>query len=54
MKLAPVVIVWLFNHRGGYALLMIDANTGQSEQVPIYLASESGGRSCISTSHRIG
>jgi len=29
-----VVLVWLFDHRGGYALLMIDAETGQSEQVP--------------------
>jgi len=29
-----VVLVWLFDHRGGYALLMIDAGTGKSEQVP--------------------
>lgn len=27
-----VVLVWLFDHRGGYALLMIDAETGASEQ----------------------
>ena len=27
-----VVLVWLFDHRGGYALLMIDAETGKSEQ----------------------
>jgi streptogramin lyase len=30
-----VVLVWLFDHRGGYALLMIDAATGQSRQVPV-------------------
>ena len=29
-----VVLVWLFDHRGGYALLMIDAETGKSEQFP--------------------
>ena len=27
-----VVLVWLFDHRGGYALLCIDAETGQSEE----------------------
>ena len=30
-----VVLVWLFDHRGGYALLMIDAETGRSQQVPM-------------------
>ena len=30
-----VVLVWLFDHRGGYALLMIDAETGESTQVPM-------------------
>lgn len=29
-----VVLVWLYDHRGGYAMLVIDAETGQSEQVP--------------------
>lgn len=29
------VLVWLFDHRGGYALLMIDAATGKSEQIPM-------------------
>jgi len=29
-----VVLVWLFDHRGGYALLMIDAETGASEEFP--------------------
>ncbi|MCF6286971.1 MAG: hypothetical protein L3K26_17555 [Candidatus Hydrogenedentes bacterium] len=30
-----VVLVWLFDHRGGYALLMIDAATGKSEEYPM-------------------
>ncbi|HNR36398.1 MAG TPA: hypothetical protein PKO36_14545 [Candidatus Hydrogenedentes bacterium] len=30
-----VALVWLFDHRGGYALLMIDAETGKSEQIPM-------------------
>ena len=30
-----VVLVWLFDHRGGYALLMIDARTGKSEEFPM-------------------
>jgi hypothetical protein len=30
-----VVLVWLFDHRGGYALLLIDAETGKSEEVPM-------------------
>lgn len=30
-----VAMVWLFDHRGGYALLMIDAETGKSEQFPM-------------------
>ena len=29
-----VVLVWLFDHRGGYAILMIDAETGKSEEFP--------------------
>ena len=31
----PVVLVWLFDHPGGYALLVIDAETGKAEQFPI-------------------
>lgn len=27
-----VMLVWLYDHRGGYALLMIDAETGRSQQ----------------------
>ncbi len=30
-----VVLVWLFDHRGGYAILMIDAETGKSEEFPV-------------------
>jgi hypothetical protein len=30
-----VVLVWLFDRRGGYALLMIDAETGKSEEYPM-------------------
>jgi len=30
-----VVLTWLLDHRGGYALLMIDAETGASEQFPM-------------------
>jgi hypothetical protein len=29
-----VVLVWLFDCRGGYAILMIDAETGKSEEFP--------------------
>ena len=30
-----VVLVWLFDHRGGYAILMIDAATGEAEEYPV-------------------
>jgi hypothetical protein len=30
-----IVLVWLLDHRGGYALLLIDAQTGKSEQFPV-------------------
>lgn len=30
-----VVLVWLFDHRGGYGLLLIDAETGKSETHPM-------------------
>ncbi len=30
-----VALVWLFDHRGGYALLAIDAATGQSTEYPV-------------------
>lgn len=29
-----VLLIWLYDHRGGYALLMVDAATGKSEQFP--------------------
>ncbi|MCG2681548.1 MAG: hypothetical protein L6455_16525 [Kiritimatiellae bacterium] len=31
----PVALVWLYDHRGGYALLMIDADTGKSDEIPM-------------------
>ncbi|MFP3902901.1 MAG: hypothetical protein ACLFWB_01545 [Armatimonadota bacterium] len=30
-----VVLVWLHDHRGSYAILMIDTQTGQTEQFPV-------------------
>ena len=30
-----VVLVWLFDHRGGYAILVIDAETGESQEIPV-------------------
>jgi hypothetical protein len=30
-----VVLAWLFDHRGGYALLLIDAETGKSGEFPM-------------------
>lgn len=30
-----VVLVWLFDHTGGYALLVIDAESGESKQLPM-------------------
>lgn len=30
-----VVLLWLYDHRGGYALLMIDAETGKAQQFPM-------------------
>jgi len=30
-----VVLLWLYDHRGGYALLMLDAETGKSEEFPM-------------------
>ncbi|MBI5380894.1 MAG: hypothetical protein HZA31_03225 [Opitutae bacterium] len=30
-----IVLLWLYDHSGGYALLMIDAETGKSEQYPM-------------------
>src|SRR5690606_1729096 len=29
------VLTWLFDHRGGYALLMVNAETGESEEFPV-------------------
>lgn len=30
-----VVLIWLYDHRGGYALLMIDAETGKADEFPM-------------------
>jgi len=30
-----VVLLWLYDHRGGYALLMIDVETGKADQFPM-------------------
>jgi streptogramin lyase len=30
-----VVLLWLYDHRGGYALLLIDVETGRTEQFPM-------------------
>ncbi len=30
-----VVLIWLFDHRGGYALLVVDAETGEHQEVPM-------------------
>jgi hypothetical protein len=30
-----VVLLWLFDHTGGYAILMIDAETGKSKEIPM-------------------
>jgi len=30
-----VVLVWLHDHRGGYAMLVIDAETGKSDEFPV-------------------
>jgi hypothetical protein len=30
-----VVLSWLFDHRGGYAILVIDAETGKSDEIPM-------------------
>lgn len=30
-----IALVWLFDHRGGYALLHIDAETGEAEEYPM-------------------
>ena len=29
----PVALCWLFDHRGGYAILVVDAETGKSQQI---------------------
>jgi hypothetical protein len=31
----PVVLAWLFDHRGGYEILLVNVETGQSEEFPV-------------------
>ncbi|WP_145022080.1 NHL repeat-containing protein [Geobacter argillaceus] len=38
-----VVVAWLYDHRGGYALLMIDAKTGRTEQFPLPFPADGDG-----------
>jgi|GEM_PF-2514110 len=35
LSLAQSLLLWLFDHLDGYALLMIDAETGKREQFPM-------------------
>ena len=41
-----VALVWLYDHRGGYAILMIDAETGDSEQFSRPFATDEGFNDC--------
>ncbi|MDD2475144.1 MAG: hypothetical protein PHI32_04425 [Dysgonamonadaceae bacterium] len=49
-----VVLIWLFDHTGGYALLMIDAETGKSEQfkMPFPLGGDTPYTSILSTDNK--
>lgn len=48
-----VVLAWLFDHRGGYALLLIDAETGKSEQFPMpFLAGDAVYSSILSSKNK--
>lgn len=49
-----VVLVWLFDHRGGYSLLMNDAETGKSEEftIPFNPKQDTPYSSILSTSNK--
>ncbi|MDP3468633.1 MAG: hypothetical protein Q8S11_09890 [Daejeonella sp.] len=49
-----IVLVWLFDHRGGYSLLMIDAETGKSEEftIPFNPKQDTPYSSILSTSNK--
>lgn len=49
-----VVLLWLYDHRGGYALLMIDVQTGEAEQFPLPFDQKGDGpfASVLSSSNR--
>lgn len=38
-----VVLAWLYDHRGGYALLLVDAEDGTSEQIPMPFSPDGDG-----------
>lgn len=45
-----VVLSWLQDHRGGYALLMVDAQTGEARQFPIDFSDRAASRAQASAS----
>ena len=49
-----VVLLWLMDHRGGYAILMIDAETGKAEQIPmpVGIGGDSPFSSILATNNR--
>lgn len=38
----PVVLAWLMDHRGGYELLLVDAQTGKAEEFPLPFSNSKG------------
>ena len=34
-RVATLSLIWLYDNRGGYALLMIDAETGEADEFPM-------------------
>jgi len=48
----PVVLSWIMDHRGGYALLMLDATTGDAEEFPTPWRGDSPFASILSTRNR--
>lgn len=50
-----VVLVWLYDHRGGYAILVIDADTGRAREIPVPFPFEGDGpyASILSSANRL-
>lgn len=50
-----VVLVWLYDHRGGYALLVVDADTGRTQEIPVPFPFEGDGpfASILSSTNRL-